>query len=164
MEKVCSLREPAESQVGTSVHLLNHLSDLRGYSASQPPLHSLPGTPNDFIQKIHTFHTWSKNQDIKEFQQDVLEYLSQWGLGSDVLRKPWTAISGGEHQRVSLALALASKPQVLLLDESTSALDRDRKMQVEHDVIVAAETNGMGVIFITHDEEQTQRLSPYTLT
>ena len=72
--------------------------------------------------------------------------------------KEWSQLSGGEAQRMLVALALASKPQVLLLDESTSALDLDVKQKVEHCVQDHATRFGTSVMWITHDVEQIERM------
>jgi ABC-type cobalamin/Fe3+-siderophores transport system ATPase subunit len=51
------------------------------------------------------------------------------------LDNDWSTLSGGEAQRVLVALAMAPRPQVLQLDESASALDLETKMRVELSVV-----------------------------
>ena len=85
--------------------------------------------------------------------------LVQWfGLETYKLDSPWSVLSGGEAQRVIVAIALASRPQVLLLDESTAALDLDAKLRVEQKVREIASNSGMIVLWITHDEDQADRI------
>jgi putative ABC transport system ATP-binding protein len=58
-------------------------------------------------------------------------------------------LSGGQQQRVAIARALAMKPQVLLLDEITSALDPELVAEVE-DVIRALTSEGIAMVLVTH--------------
>lgn len=79
-------------------------------------------------------------------------------MHTSMLDSEWKVLSGGESQRVLLAIALASKPRVLLLDESTSALDVDSKRRVEDLVRRQAQEFGLASVWITHDEDQKKRL------
>lgn len=118
------------------------------------------GTPCDFIQRVASFQSWQKQIGAKE---DMLattrELVQAWGMEAACLHKEWALLSGGEAQRVIVALALASRPKVLLFDESTSALDLESKMRVEVSVESFAETHGISVLWITHDQEQAERMS-----
>ena len=62
-------------------------------------------------------------------------------------------LSGGERQRVGIARALVTRPQVLLVDEPTAALDRQRSQDVV--ALLAQETRAQGVatIMVTHDHD-----------
>ena len=68
-------------------------------------------------------------------------------------------LSGGEAQRVSLARALANRPDVLLLDEPTSALQEDLRRQVEEAILGVARGRGLTCILVTHDTAQAARLA-----
>jgi len=70
-------------------------------------------------------------------QESVVQgYLAAWGLSKpdSILNQPWSSLLGGEAQRVHMALALSSRPSVLLCDEVTSALDVATKRAVEQSV------------------------------
>src|SRR5262245_39526051 len=62
----------------------------------------------------------------------------------------WT-LSGGEYQRVRIARALAQQPQVLVLDEPAMSLDLKHQMELFELVRGLVETQGLGVLMITHD-------------
>lgn len=72
-----------------------------------------------------------------------------------VLNQPWTELSCGQAQRVSIAIAIALKPSVLLLDEPTSNLDSESIRRVENLIKHQSE---LAVIWVTHDPGQAIRL------
>ena len=76
------------------------------------------------------------------------ELLARVGLSERLNAYP-AHLSGGQQQRVAIARALAMKPQVLLLDEITSALDPELVAEVE-DVIRALTKEGIAMVLVTH--------------
>ena len=118
----------------------------------------IPGTPVDFMEKLSSFRSWRKSLDATKFSKDVSSYLLKWGLASDVLGKEWSQLSGGEYQRVIIAISLASNPRIVLFDESTSALDKSAKIAVEESVKSFVRQGRGAVLWISHDEEQAKRM------
>jgi len=67
-----------------------------------------------------------------------------------------SCLSGGQRQRIGLARALLLTPKLLILDESTSALDADTEMRVIAGIMAARQHSSMSVIMITHRERLLQ--------
>ena len=84
----------------------------------------------------------------EEAEERGFELLSRVGLSERLHAYP-SQLSGGQQQRIAIARALAMKPQVLLLDEITSALDPELVAEVE-DVIRALTTEGIAMVLVTH--------------
>lgn len=83
-------------------------------------------------------------------QQQINNYLSLCQLDLP-LHKPTSLMSGGERQRLYLALFLSFRPKVILLDEPTSALDMSTGVNVLKHVIEYAKKHDMTVVIISHD-------------
>lgn len=126
----------------------------------------IPGTPKDFIAKISTFNSWKntyKGNDMpsySEMKNQTRELARKWGLNTDLLNSEWKVLSGGESQRMLVAIALASlcKGGVILLDESTSALDLNTKIKVEESVQEYCTKLSAVAIWISHDPGQKDRM------
>ena len=82
--------------------------------------------------------------------------LAQVGL-LERSRQPARLLSGGEQQRLALARALATEPEILFLDEPTASLDPASVLVIE-DIVTRASLAGTKVIFVTHDIGQARRL------
>jgi putative ABC transport system ATP-binding protein len=80
------------------------------------------------------------------------ELLSQVGLGGRLDHLP-RRLSGGEAQRVSVAVALANEPDLLLADEVTGELDSSSAEQVMEVIFDAWRERGLTVLFVTHSDE-----------
>lgn len=78
---------------------------------------------------------------------------------SHLADSPTTSLSGGEMQRVALARALAGEPNVLLLDEPFSSLDRDARAAMRSLVRELTQRNGLTVLLVTHDLEDLTDLA-----
>ncbi len=84
--------------------------------------------------------------------RDPGQLLGEVGLAHKANRRPHE-LSGGERQRVGIARALMTRPQLLLVDEPTAALDRKRAQDVVS--ILARETHqhGVATVMVTHDHD-----------
>jgi putative spermidine/putrescine transport system ATP-binding protein len=68
-------------------------------------------------------------------------------------------LSGGQQQRVALARAIATKPQVLLLDEPLSALDAKIRVSLREEIKALQRELGITTIYVTHDQEEALSMS-----
>ncbi|CAB3768090.1 ABC transporter ATP-binding protein [Paraburkholderia humisilvae] len=93
--------------------------------------------------------------EIRKRVDEMLELIKLPSLGD---RYPWQ-LSGGQQQRVALARALATKPQVLLLDEPLSALDAKIRISLRQDIRALQRELGITSIFVTHDQEEALSIS-----
>jgi polar amino acid transport system ATP-binding protein len=85
----------------------------------------------------------------KEAEEEALNLLDRVGLAAKAKRYP-DALSGGEQQRVAIARALAMRPDALLLDEITSALDPELVGEVLN-IVRELAREGMTMILATHE-------------
>ncbi|HGW5507012.1 TPA: iron ABC transporter ATP-binding protein FetA [Citrobacter koseri] len=92
----------------------------------------------------------NKTPEPKAFLAD----LAQFELPETILQKNITALSGGEKQRISLIRNLQFLPQVLLLDEITSALDEHNKENVNDIIHRYVRDKNIAVLWVTHDKDE----------
>jgi len=85
---------------------------------------------------------------------DLLERLDLHA----VARTPWRRLSGGEQQRLSLALALVGRPEVAFLDEPSAGMDPAAR-RVLWEVIRKLRDSGVAVLLTTHHLEEAERLA-----
>ena len=85
-------------------------------------------------------------------QSWFLQIIEDLGLG-DKLDKYPSELSGGEQQRVSIARALAKKPEILFLDEPTGALDEETGRKILDYIWKLKEKLGFTLIMVTHNQK-----------
>jgi peptide/nickel transport system ATP-binding protein len=87
----------------------------------------------------------------KEQDEHILDILHQVGLDETVLHRYPKAFSGGQRQRIGIARALLLQPEVLICDESVSALDVSVQAQVLNLIKSLQRKYGFSLVFISHD-------------
>jgi len=98
--------------------------------------------------------------ELADRVEEALSRAALWDEVKDQLRHPGTALSGGQQQRLCIARALAVKPEVLLMDEPTSAIDPIATAKVEELInILKAEYT---IVVVTHNMQQAARVSDFT--
>jgi len=93
----------------------------------------------------------------------ISHLFNLFNMDKGFLHKNITNLSGGEKQRIALIRSLIFKPEVLLLDEVTSALDVDNTKIVE-DVINNLNKTGMTILWITHNPIQSREYANKIVT
>lgn len=91
-------------------------------------------------------------------KEDPMQYLSLVGLAEKGNLYP-EKLSGGEARRVSVARALAKRPQLLLLDEPTEGLDGETGRAILELTLELCHSRGLTVLMVTHNEEHACRMS-----
>jgi len=99
-----------------------------------------------------------RKQPKSEVAERVKQALDLVQLGHLAERMP-KQLSGGQQQRVALARALVFQPEMLLLDEPLSALDKKLRAELQWELKTLHERVGMTFIYVTHDQEEALTMS-----
>lgn len=97
---------------------------------------------------------------LDEIVERSLRYAAIWDEVKDRLKKSALGLSGGQQQRLCIARALAVEPEVLLMDESTSALDPISTSKIED--LACELKDRYTVVMVTHNMQQAARISDNT--
>jgi len=87
----------------------------------------------------------------EEANAEAMELLKYFDIAEKAEAMP-SQLSGGQNQRVAIARALANKPEIILADEPTAALDTDRSVDVVKMLKKIAVDQNVAVVMVTHDE------------
>ena len=98
--------------------------------------------------------------ELFERVESALRLAALWDEVKDKLHRPGTALSGGQQQRLCLARAIAVEPEVVLLDEPTSAIDPVATAKIEE--LIASLRGRFTICIVTHNMQQAARVSDYT--
>ncbi|MGH3416479.1 MAG: ABC transporter ATP-binding protein, partial [Actinocrinis sp.] len=93
-----------------------------------------------------------------EMRKAAMAALDMVGL-ADFAERPAPALSGGQQQRVALARALVREPQVLLLDEPLSNLDKGLRGRMRDEIRAVQQRLGITTVFVTHDQDEALAVS-----
>ncbi|MDP5306566.1 phosphate ABC transporter ATP-binding protein PstB [Paracoccus spongiarum] len=124
--------------------------------------------PNPFPKSIFDnvaygprIHGLARNRaELDEIVEKALRGAALWNEVKDRLAEPGTGLSGGQQQRLCIARAVATAPEVLLMDEPCSALDPIATGQVEE--LIDQLRSEFSVVIVTHSMQQAARVSQKT--
>lgn len=124
--------------------------------------------PNPFPKSIYDnvaygprIHGMARNKaELDEIVEKALRRGAIWDEVKDRLNAPGTGLSGGQQQRLCIARAVATEPEVLLMDEPCSALDPIATAQVEE--LIDELRQQYSVVIVTHSMQQAARVSQKT--
>jgi len=102
----------------------------------------------------------SNKADLDSVVEQSLRKAALWDEAKDRLDQPGTGLSGGQQQRLCIARAVATAPEVLLMDEPCSALDPIATAQVEE--LIDELKQSFSVVIVTHSMQQAARVSQKT--
>ena len=108
--------------------------------------------------KIHGLA--NTKSDLDEIVEKSLRRAAIWDEVKDRLSSPATGLSGGQQQRICIARAIATSPDILLMDEPCSALDPIATAQVEE--LIDELRENFCVVIVTHSMQQAARVSKKT--
>ncbi len=118
---------------------------FQGAMNSLNPVHRISTQLTDVIA------AHEPNSSRQSRQARAKELLKLVGISADRLSAYPHQLSGGMRQRAMIAMALALEPEVVIMDEPTTALDVVMQRQILHQLIQLREELGFSVLFITHD-------------
>nr|WP_323041194.1 phosphate ABC transporter ATP-binding protein PstB [Gemmobacter sp.] len=124
--------------------------------------------PNPFPKSIYDnvaygprIHGLARTRaELDEIVESSLRKAAIWNEVKDRLAAPGTGLSGGQQQRLCIARAIATSPEVLLMDEPCSALDPIATAQVEE--LIDELRSQFSVVIVTHSMQQAARVSQRT--
>ena len=105
-------------------------------------------------------HFKLSKREIADRVEQALRGASLWDEVKDKLKKSGLALSGGQQQRLCIARAIAAEPEILLMDEPTSAVDPVATLKIED--LVLQLRDKFTVVIVTHNMQQAARISDYT--
>jgi phosphate transport system ATP-binding protein len=124
--------------------------------------------PNPFPKSIYDnvaygpkIHGLTRSKaELDQVVESSLRKAALWNEAKDRLSSPGTGLSGGQQQRLCIARAIATSPEVLLMDEPCSALDPIATAQIEE--LIDELRSQFSVVIVTHSMQQAARVSQRT--
>ena len=124
--------------------------------------------PNPFPKSIYDnvaygprIHGMTRNRaELDEIVSSSLKRAGLWKEVKDRLAEPGTGLSGGQQQRLCIARAIATRPEVLLMDEPCSALDPIATAVIEE--LIDELRSNYTIVIVTHSMQQAARVSQRT--
>jgi phosphate transport system ATP-binding protein len=121
--------------------------------------------PNPFSKSIYENIAWGARingfrGDMDELVEQSLRQAALWDEVKDKLPQSAYGLSGGQQQRLCIARAIATRPEIILMDEPCSALDPIATLKIED--LMKELVEKYTIIIVTHNMQQAARVSDYT--
>jgi len=121
--------------------------------------------PNPFPKSIYENIAWGARingfrGDMNELVEQTLRSAALWDEVHDKLSDSAYCLSGGQQQRLCIARAIATRPDIILMDEPCSALDPRSTARIED--LIGALRGEYTIIIVTHNMQQAARVSDFT--
>jgi phosphate transport system ATP-binding protein len=124
--------------------------------------------PNPFPKSIHDNIAWGakingfkgSKTDMQDLVENALRRAALWDEVKDKLKESGLSLSGGQQQRLCIARAIATQPDVVLMDEPCSALDPIATLRIEE--LMTDLKEDYSIIIVTHNMQQAARVSDKT--
>jgi phosphate transport system ATP-binding protein len=101
-----------------------------------------------------------RKSELDDRVEDALQRAALWNEVKDKLKDSGLSLSGGQQQRLCIARTVATKPEVILLDEPCSALDPISTAKIEE--LIDELANEYTIVIVTHNMQQASRVSDFT--
>ena len=108
---------------------------------------------------INLYESLSRRQ-MEERVETALRRAALWDEVKDKLAQSGTSLSGGQQQRLCIARSVATKPELILMDEPCSALDPISTAKIEE--LISELSNDYTIALVTHNMQQASRVSDFT--
>jgi phosphate transport system ATP-binding protein len=121
--------------------------------------------PNPFPKSIYENVAWGARingykGNMDDLVERCLRQAALWDEVKDQLKKSGLALSGGQQQRLCIARAIATEPEMILMDEPASALDPIATLKIED--LMNELKEQYTILIVTHNMQQAGRVSDYT--
>lgn len=166
-----TLEEPSEGTIEVNgTHLWHEVKKGKLIRAGEKHLHSMRGKIGMVFQHFNLFPHRKVLDNVAlapikvlgmskvEAHERAIALLDKVGLGAKLDAYP-SQLSGGQKQRVAIARALIMRPQVMVFDEVTSALDPELVGEVLQVIKEIADEGEMAMLLITHEMEFAREIS-----
>jgi phosphate transport system ATP-binding protein len=124
--------------------------------------------PNPFPQSIFanvafglTLDERPQPRELAQLVEESLRKATLWDEVKDKLQQPALTLSGGQQQRLCIARAIATRPDVLLMDEPCAALDPIAMLKIEELMVMLKQH--YTILIVTHNMQQAARVSDITV-
>jgi len=168
MNRLIDLHENVRTEGMILIHDQNVLDPAIDLSNLRKKVGMIAQAPNPLPMSIYDnvvyglrIHGQGDHGTMDKRAEECLKKVGLWNEVHDRLKEPASRLSLGQQQRLCLARALAVEPEILLCDETTSALDPISAKHIENEL--TGLKNDYSILFVTHILRQAKRLADYVI-